>query len=91
VLILNPANPQGFSTQPITVVPTYISISSKVPQILESTPTNPISVARLSKHRASIQTTVDELRDLMERFRVLIFDGRDQFFHAVIANILPIT
>jgi len=77
--------------QRTTIAHMSTSKSSEVPQTLESTYTDPISVAELGEHRASIQTTVNKLGDLIKRFRALMFDRRDQFFHQVVANILPIT
>jgi hypothetical protein len=74
-----------------TATLTSILILSKVPQTSESTSTNPIPVARLGELRAPIQITVDELRDLMKRFRVLTFEGRNQIISEIITNILPIT
>jgi len=47
--------------------------------------------AEEDRHRPSLQTAVDELGELVERFRALTFDGRDHFFQHIVANIPPIT
>jgi hypothetical protein len=47
------------------------STSSEVPQTSLSTSTNPTCSSGLDEHRSAIQITVDELEELMERFRAL--------------------
>jgi len=47
--------------------------------------------AEQGEHRTPIQTTVDELGELVECFRALNFEGRDHFFQRIITNIPPIT
>jgi len=61
------------------------------PQTSGSTLTGPGATAEQGEHRTPIQTTVDKLRELVERFRALNFKGRDQFFQRIITNIPPIT
>ena len=51
------------------------SILSGVPQTLPSTHTNRTSLSGLGKHRATIQTTVNKLGDLVERFRTLVVEA----------------
>jgi len=67
------------------------SISSGERQMSESTHIGQELAAEEGKHRSSIQTTVDELRDLVEHFKALNFKGRDQFFQHIITTIPPIT
>jgi len=42
--------------------------------------------AEEDRHRPSLQTTVDKLGELVERFRALTFNGRDRFFQHIIAK-----
>jgi len=58
---------------------------------LESTHTGQELAAEEGEHRPSIQTTVDELGELVEHFQALNFEGRDQFFQHIITTIPPIT
>jgi len=62
------------------VVHTSTSSSSMEPQTLGLTPIGLEPTVEQGKHRTSIQTTVDKLGELVERFRGLNFKGRDQFF-----------
>jgi hypothetical protein len=63
------------------------STSSGVPQTLPSTHTNHTPLSGLGKYRATIQTTVDKLGDLMERFRTLTVKSTNE----AITNIPLIT
>jgi hypothetical protein len=59
---------------------TSTSTSSEVPQISQSTHTNPTPPSGLGEHRTAIQATVDELGDLMERFRMLTVESPNNTF-----------
>jgi len=67
------------------------SLSSEEHRTSESTHTGQELAAEEGKHRSSIQTTVDKLGDLVERFWALNFEGRDQFFQCIVTTIPPIT
>jgi len=75
----------------ITVAHTSTSSSSTEHQTLELMHTGQDPAAKQGKHRTPIQTTVDELRELVEHFRALNFKGRDRFFQCIIINIPPVT
>src|SRR6266850_7349099 len=75
----------------ITVAHMSTSLSSGEPQTLESMHTGQGLAAKEGEHRSPIQTTVDDLRELVERFRTLNFEGRDEFFQRVITTIPPVT
>jgi hypothetical protein len=64
-----------------------ISTSLGVPQTLPSTHTNYTPFSGLGKHRTTIQTTVDKLGDLVERFRMLVVESSNDTF----TMISPIT
>jgi len=74
-----------------TAAHTSTSISSGEHQTLESIRTGQELAAEEGEHRSSIQTTVNELGELVERFWALNFEGRDQFFQRIITTIPPIT
>src|SRR6267142_2406669 len=67
------------------------SLSSGEPQTSESTHTGQGLAAKEGEHRSPIQTTIDDLRELVECFWALNFEGRDQFFQRIITTIPPIT
>src|SRR6267142_4175888 len=75
----------------ITVAHTSTSLSSGEPQTSESTHTCQGLAAEEGEHRSPIQTTVDDLGELVERFRGLNFEGRDEFFQRIVTEILPVT
>ena len=87
----------GTNQDTITMLPTTtaahmsISSSSGEHQMLGSIHIGQELAAEEGEHRSSIQTTVDKLRDLVEHFRALDFEGRDQFFQCVVTTIPPIT
>jgi hypothetical protein len=66
---------------------TSTSTSSRVPQTSTSIPTNHTCSSALGEYRSTIQTTVNKLRELMERFRTL---SVEQPYHTY-TIILPIT
>jgi len=47
--------------------------------------------AEEGEHRSPIQTTSDNLGELVERFRALNFEGRDEFFQRIVIAIPPVT
>src|SRR6267142_917647 len=67
------------------------SSSSGEHRTLGSTHTGQKLAAEEGKHRSSIQTTVDNLGELVECFRALNFEGRDEFFQCIVTTIPPIT
>jgi len=73
----------------ITVARTSTSSSSVEHQTSGSTLTGQDPTAEQGKHRTPIQTTVDKLRELVEHFRALNFEGRDCFFQCIVTNIPP--
>ena len=75
----------------ITAVHTSTYSLSTEPQASESTHTNQGPAVIRDEHRASIQTTVNELGELVEHFRALNFNGRDCFFQQIITTIPPTT
>src|SRR5882672_9920837 len=75
----------------ITVAHTSTSLSSGEPQTSESTPTGQGLAAEEGEHRSPIQTTVDNLGELVECFWALNFKGRDEFFQRIVTAIPPIT
>src|SRR5882672_7872473 len=75
----------------ITAAHTSTSLSSGEPQTSESTRTGQELAAEEGEHRSPIQTTSNDLRELVERFRALNFEGRDEFFQCIVTAILPIT
>jgi len=75
----------------ITVAHMSTSLSFAEHQTLESTHTGQDPAAKQGEHRTPIQTIVDELRELVECFRALNFEGRDHFFQCIVTNIPPIT
>jgi hypothetical protein len=51
--------------------------------------TNPPPAEEPGKHRSTIQTTGNGIGGLVERFEALNFKEWNQFFHEIVANILP--
>src|SRR6267142_7120876 len=76
---------------PITVAHTSTSLSSGEPQTSEPTHTGQGLAAEEDEHRSTIQTTVDDLGELVECFQTLNFEGRDEFFQRIITAIPPVT
>src|SRR6266850_12150 len=75
----------------ITVAHTSTSLSSGEPQTSESMHTGQGLAAEEGEHRSPIQTTGDDLGELVECFRALNFEGRDEFFQHIITTIPPVT
>src|SRR6266850_2608112 len=75
----------------ITAAHTSTSLSSGEPQTSESTHTGQELAAKEGEHRSPIQTTIDDLRELVECFQALNFEGRDEFFQCIVTTIPPIT
>jgi len=75
----------------ITVAHMSTSLSSGEHQMSELMPTGQELAAEEGEHRSPIQTTVDDLGELVECFRALNFEGRDEFFQCIVTTIPPIT
>jgi hypothetical protein len=63
--------------------------SLEAPQTSMLTPIDPTSSSGLGEHRASIQTTVDELKDLVERLRVLTVEAISNLISNSNSNNIP--
>src|SRR6267142_6150798 len=75
----------------ITVAHMSTSLSSGEHQTSESTHTGQELAVEEGEHRSLIQTTVDNLGELVECFQALNFKGRDQFFQRIVTTIPPVT
>ena len=75
----------------ITVACTSTSSSSMEPQTSGSMPTGRDPTSEQGEHRTSIQTTVDELGELVRCFEALNFEGQGHFFDHIITTIPPVT
>ena len=63
---------------------TSTSTSLGVPQTLQSTHTNRTPSLGLDEHRTAIQTTVDKLRDLVERFKMLAIESPNDTYTIIL-------
>src|SRR6266850_2170542 len=75
----------------ITAAHTSTSLSSGELQTSESTHTGQGLAAEEGEHRSPIQTTSNDLGELVECFRALNFEGRDEFFQCIVTTIPPVT
>src|SRR6267142_261637 len=75
----------------ITAAHTSTSLSSGEPQMSELMHTGQGLAAEEGEYRSPIQTTIDDLGELVECFRALNFEGRDEFFQRIVTTIPPVT